>query len=142
MLEKFTAEISAIRHLSRRAKDAGESINEHLDLLFAPGFLNRPNIFYDYKRYLRALKLRAQRAADAPGRDLMKLETLERWIAELDAARQSFRDLSDSDTLTEFWMLLEEAHIAVFAPEVKTSVKNPLAILEEQHAALYKSKQR
>ena len=49
MLEKFTTEISAIRQLARRAKDAGESILEHLDILFAPGFLRRPNIFYDYK---------------------------------------------------------------------------------------------
>jgi ATP-dependent helicase HrpA len=131
MLEKFTVEISAVRQLARRAKDAGDTIIEHLDLLFAKGFLNRPNIFTDYKRYLRALKLRAQRAADAPGKDLMKLEALEEWIGKVDAARKNYCDLSDSEALTDFWMLLEEARIATFAPEVKSSIKSPLAKLEK-----------
>ena len=131
MLEKFTAEISAIRQLARRAKDAGDNIIEHLELLFARGFLNRPNIFTDYKRYLRALKLRAQRAADAPGKDLLKQEVLDEWIAKVDAAGKNYSDLSDSEALTNFWMLLEEARIAVFAPEVKTSIKSPLNKLEK-----------
>ena len=132
MLEKFTAEISAIRQLARRAKDAGDNIIEHLELLFARGFLNRPNIFTDYKRYLRALKLRAQRAADAPGKDLLKQEVLDEWIAKVDAAGKNYSDLSDSEALTNFWMLLEEARIAVFAPEVKTSIKSPLGKLAEE----------
>ena len=130
-LEKFTAEYTLIRQLSRRAKDAGEAIREHLELLFAPGFLKRQAVFNDYKRYLRALKLRAQRAADAPGKDIAKGEVLEEWLEKFNAALATLNDLTDSDGLTAFWELLEEARISVYAPEVKTAVKSPLAKLAE-----------
>ena len=130
-LEKFAIEYSAIRNFSRRAKEAGEEINEHLQLLFAPGFLRRKAVFNDYRRYLRALKLRAQRAADAPGKDLLKGEPLRMHQERFDAARKTLEDLTDSDGLYEFWEVLEEAHIAVYAPEVKTSVKSPVAKLAE-----------
>ena len=128
-LEKYTAEYTVINQLSRRAKEAGEEIRNHLHLLFAPGFLRRRNVFDDYRRYLRALKLRAQRAADAPGRDLIKGEELAPWVERFEAALKTQKDLTDSDGLTAFWELLEEAHIAVYAPEVKTAIKSPLAKL-------------
>ena len=129
-LEKFTADYSAIRQLSRRAKDAADDIIQHLELLFAPGFLRRKAVFDHYRRYLKALKLRAQRAADAPGKDLQKGEVLELWISRFNTALATLNDLTDSDGLTGFWELLEESRIAVFAPEVKTAVKSPLAKLE------------
>ena len=128
-LEKFTAEYTVINQLSRRAGEAGEEIRTHLHLLFAPGFLRRRNVFDDYRRYLRALKLRAQRAADAPGKDLLKGEVLIPWIEKFEAALQTQKFLADSEGLTAFWELLEEARIAVYAPEVKTSIKSPLAKL-------------
>ena len=93
--------------------------------------MRRKAVFTDYRRYLRALKLRAQRAADAPGKDLQKGEALSRWDERFYAALATLDDLTSSDGLYEFWELLEEAHIAVYAPEVKTSVKSPLAKLPE-----------
>lgn len=130
-LEKFTVEYTRIRQLSRRAGAAGEEIREHLALLFAPGFLKRQAVFNEYRRYLRALKLRAQRAADAPGKDLAKGENLEEWLEKFNAARATVSELTDSDGLTAFWELLEEARISIYAPEVKTAVKSPLAKLAE-----------
>lgn len=129
-LEKFAADYSAIRQFCRRAKDAASDIKEHLSLLFAPGFLRRNAVFDHYRRYLKALKLRAQRAADAPGKDLQKGEALEVWISRFNTALGTLNDLTDSDGLVEFWELLEEARIAVYAPEVKTAVKSPLAKLD------------
>lgn len=129
-LEKFTAEYSAVRQLARRAKDAGEDIYAHLELLFAPGFLKRPAFINHYRRYLRALKLRAQRAADAPGKDLIKGEVLEIWQERFNSAWKTLEDLTDSEGLYEFWELLEECRIAVYAPEIKTAVKSPMAKLE------------
>lgn len=128
-LENFTAEITLIRNLSRRAGDAGDEIREHLAFLFAPGFLKRQAVWSDYPRYLRALKLRAGRAADAPGRDLQKGEVLEIWLDRFNAALQSVSDLTASPGLYEFWELLEECRISVFAPEVRSTVKSPLAKL-------------
>ena len=40
-------------------------------------------------------------------------------------------ELTDSDGLYEFWELLEECRIAIFAPEVKCAVRSPLAKLEK-----------
>ncbi|MBE6389842.1 MAG: ATP-dependent RNA helicase HrpA [Lentisphaerae bacterium] len=130
-LEKFAVEYSAIRNFSRRAKEAGKEIDEHLHLLFAPGFLRRRAVPDNYRRYLRALKIRAQRAADAPGKDLSKGEVLEEWQERFYAALKTLNDLTDSDGLYEFWELLEESHIAVYAPEVKSSIKSPVAKLSE-----------
>lgn len=130
-LEKFVQDYSEIRQLSRRSGEAGKQINEHLHLLFAPGFLRRRAVFENYRRYLRALKLRARRAADAPGKDLVKGELLEDFPELFDIALASLDDLTDSDGLYEFWELFEEAKIAVYAPEVKTSIRSPLAKLDE-----------
>ena len=129
-LEDFSKTFTQINHLSHRAKNAADSIREHLDTLFAPGFLRRPAVFENYRRYLRALKLRAQRAADAPGKDLLKGEVIDPWIERFNAAYATLDDLTDSDGLYEFWELLEEARIAVFAPEVKTAIKSPVSKLE------------
>ena len=131
MLEKFSVEYSAIRQFARRAKGAGKLIEEHLEFLFAPGFLKRNAVLSDYRRYLRALKLRAQRAADAPGKDLEKYDAVEQWIDRFNSALTACGGVENSPALMEFWELLEEVRIAVFAPEVKTAVKSPLAKLEK-----------
>jgi len=130
-LESFTKIYSEIRRLAQRAKAAAPAIEEHLELLFAPGFLKRPALFTGYRRYLRALTLRARRAADAPGKDMQKSEQLDHWIDRFNAALATLDDLTDSDGLYSFWELLEESRIAVFAPEVKSAVKSPVAKLEK-----------
>ena len=130
-LEFFAGEYSAIAASARRAGAAGEEIRAHLDLLFAPGFLKRDAVFDHYRRYLRALSIRAKRAADAPGRDLAKGEAVARWVERFDAALRTLDDLTDSDGLCEFWELLEECRIAVYAPEVKCAVRAPLSKIAE-----------
>jgi len=129
-LERFTGDYTVIRNFSRRAGGAGEEISRRLRWLFAPGFLKRPAVCNNYRRYMKALKLRAQRAADAPGKDAAKAETLALWESRFAAAVNTVTDIADSPGLYEFWELLEECHIAVFAPEVKVAVKSPLAKLE------------
>ena len=135
-LESFTGTITRIRQFIRRAKNASASLEEHLELLFAPGFMKRPAVSENYRRYLRALQLRAQRAADAPGKDLQKGEVLEVWLDRLFAAINTLDDLTDSDGLYDFWELLEECRIAIFAPEIKTAVKSPTAKLESAWESL------
>lgn len=124
MLETYAKNYTEIRNLSRRIRGGGsERITEHLDLLFSPGFLRRPAVFTDYPRYLRALKIRTERMANSPGNDARKGETLEEYLDKFYAAWDSVGELTDSDSLYDFWQLLEEYRISVFAPEVKCSIK-------------------
>jgi len=125
-LERFTGDYTAIRNFARRAGAAGNEISGHLRWLFAPGFLKRPAVSGNYRRYMKALKLRAQRAADAPGKDTVKAAALAEWESRFAAAVNTVTDITDSPGLYEFWELLEECRIAVFAPEVKVSIKSPL----------------
>jgi ATP-dependent helicase HrpA len=130
-LEKYASEASAIRAVARRAKDNAVPITEHLDLLFSPGFLRRPAVSTDYPRYLRALKMRAERLVNAPARDAEKGEVLEEYLDKFYAAWDTVGSLADSDGLYEFWQLLEECRIAIFAPEVRCTIKSPVAKLPD-----------
>ena len=104
----------------------------HLEFLFAPGFLRRADaVTEDYPRYVRALKLRAERAVNSPAKDLQKGEVLEDNLQKFRTALETVEDLVCSDGLYEFWQLLEECRIAIFAPEVKCAIRSPLAKLEE-----------
>ena len=126
MLEKFSADCTAVRTAARKVKHGSEALLDQLEYLFAPGFMRRPALQEHYPRYLRALKLRAARFADNPGKDAAKGEILEPWLDRFYGALEKVNDVTDSDSLYEFWEMLEEAHIAVYAPEVKTAVKAPV----------------
>ena len=130
-LEQYCTEYSNIRALARRAKENAAPIIEHLDLLFSPGFLRRRAVVTDYPRYLRALKLRAERLINAPARDMQKGEVLEDYLDKFYAAWETVGDITFSDGLYEFWQLLEECRIAIFAPEVRCKIKSPVAKLED-----------
>ncbi len=130
-LEKYTADYTAIRAAARRIRGGGaERITEHLDLLFSPGFLRRPAVVTDYPRYLRALKLRTERMINAPARDAQKGEILEEYLDKFYAAWDTVGELTDSDGLYNFYLLLEECRIALFAPEVKSTIKGAINKLE------------
>ena len=130
-LERYTADCTAIRALARRAGKNGDAITDHLKSLFAPGFVRRPALLNDYPRYLRALKLRAERLINNPAKDAAKATGLTPYIERFTAAAATVEELTDSDGLYEFWELLEECRIAIFAPEVKCAVRSPLAKLEK-----------
>ena len=130
-LERYTADCTAIRTLARRAGKNGDVITDHLEMLFAPGFVRRPALLNDYPRYLRALKLRAERLINNPAKDAAKAADLTDYLERFDAALDTVTELTDSDGLYEFWELLEECRIAIFAPEVKCAVRSPLAKLAD-----------
>jgi ATP-dependent helicase HrpA len=104
-----------------------EELREHYDLLFAPGFLRREEVWNnDYKRFLKGLKLRAERALTARGKDQEKAlkidDLLERLFVEL-----SVSDMKEDADLHDLWALSEECRLAVFAPEVPLKIRNPLS---------------
>ena len=108
-----------------------QDITGQLNSFFYPGFLQSKNWHNDYKRYLRGLELRLQRAIANPRNDANKLAQLEGFIERCELAKNSCGDLNLAPQLAEFAALLEEMRLSVFAPEVKTRCKVSLAILQK-----------
>ena len=108
-----------------------EDITYQLQFYFQPGFLRRSVWHSDFKRYLRGIELRLQRAIANPRQDANKLEPLEPFIERFDLALENCPDLALAPILAEFGALLEEMRLAVFAPEVRTRCKVSQAILQK-----------
>ncbi|MDD3885648.1 MAG: ATP-dependent RNA helicase HrpA [Victivallaceae bacterium] len=134
-LEKKTValaeSVSAIDALLRRVKNSegGADAKSERELLCRPGFLRGAYVFSDYSRYLRGLKLRLERMISDPSRDVSKLETISDYVERFRIAAETVEDLASHPELEEFFALLEEARLAVFAPEVTTTVRNPVKLL-------------
>jgi ATP-dependent helicase HrpA len=103
-----------------------DELDDHYDLLFAPGFLRRPEVWNDYKRYLKGLKLRSERALTAPGKDQEKSRKIDAFLERV-SVESRISDMNDDADLHDLWVLSEECRLAVFAPEVALKIKNPLS---------------
>lgn len=120
-------QIKQLEHkLSLRFANSAMEIEEHLKLLFSPGFLLRPAVWSDYPRYLRGLQLRAERMIANPGRDSQKCELLQPYINKFYAVKAKVSELSEDPELYNYWRLLEEARLAQFAPEIPLKIRAPL----------------
>ena len=75
--------------------------------------------------------MRAERLVNSPAADLRKGEVLEEYLDKFYTAWDTIGSLVNSDGLYEFWLLLEECRIAIFAPEVRCSIKSPVAKLPD-----------
>ncbi len=128
---RYEAVAELVRKLRRRPGADAEAVENHLDELFAPGFLRRPAVWNgDLRRYLRALELRAQRMADQPARDAEKAELLGNYPERIAAIVRETPGLADKPELYAFWQLYEEAAVNCFAPEVRTAVRGALNKLD------------
>ena len=103
-----------------------DELDEHYDLLFEPGFLRRSEVWSDYKRYLKGLKLRCERALTSPGRDREKGAKIDDLLERLNIER-GISNINDDADLHDLWVLSEECRLAVFAPEVPLKIRNPLS---------------
>ena len=119
-LYKQAAECETL--LSRADND---ELDEHYAILFAPGFLRRQEVWSDYKRYLKGLKLRCERFLTSPGKDQEKSQKIE-FLLKRVAIECDISDMNDEADLYSLWALSEECRLAVFAPEVSLKIKNPL----------------
>lgn len=103
--------------------EAYSAIRGRFELLFRCGFLRCRRAFERYDRYLKALKIRAERAVSAPARDTQKGADLAPYESKLRLALEVTPDLEKNESLYEFYLLYEEANINRFAPEIKTLEK-------------------
>lgn len=112
--------------------DAAIAIRERFDLLFRRGFLRCRTAFSRYERYLKALKIRAERAAAAPAKDAQKGADLLPFASRLKLALDITPDLDRNESLRDFYLLYEEANINRFAPELQTLEKCGPEILKKR----------
>jgi ATP-dependent helicase HrpA len=99
------------------ARASYDDLEEQLDVLLAPGFLRELSIarLAHFPRYLRAMRLRAERLRQDPSRDQQRmLQVLPYW-------REYLNHRAAGDTgLDELRWLIEEWRVSLFAQELKT----------------------
>ena len=126
-LEQMLEQYEQIRSLLDRVGDRAEiecaDVNQHLDFLFRPGFLNNETLWKNYPRYLRALQLRTERLNSAPLKDHEKMQPLAPFIERFRLALMAVDNFEKAFDLFDFWLSFEELRIATFAPEVQTIEK-------------------
>ena len=113
------------------ARASYDDLREQLDVLLAPGFLRELPIarLAHFPRYLKAMRLRAERLRQDPTRDQQRmLQVLPYWREYL-----NHRAAGDAG-LDELRWLIEEWRVSLFAQELKTpepvSVKRLAKALE------------
>ena len=106
--------------LKGHAEASYADLRGQLDALLAPGFLRElPHARLAHlPRYLKAMRLRAEKLRSDPARDHSRLQqVLPYWRAVLDARASG----DDSEALDTLRWLVEEWRVSVFAQELKTA---------------------
>ena len=98
-----------------------EDLIEQRDELLAPGFLREtdPTQLAHYPRYLRGMRLRAERLRQDPARDQARMLGVQRYWREY-LKRRSGND-ADPEALETLRWLIEELRVSVFAQELRTA---------------------
>ena len=114
-----------------RDSDTYEDVSMQLDFLFREGFLKTGDAFAQYRRYIKSLAIRLERAVSDPKRDSLKGADLYPYLDKFYLAYDNLeKPLEQLPRLYDFFLLLEEARISIFSPEIKTIRKATLPILE------------
>lgn len=121
-LENLTGDIhsAAVRDMRRQ-----------LENLFPPAFLLKvPRTWLnEYQRYLKALGVRIERLALAPGKDAEKQKHLSAYLERLNSISDNDSDPREVETYR--WML-EEWRVSLFAQELGTCLKVSAKRLDKQ----------
>ena len=106
-----------------RGKDGVAELEQHLRTLMPKCFARYISYvrWADLHRYLRALRIRAERMALDPVKDADKRTQLEPWPDVLRQLQHTPLSTAEQQRLDEFRSMLEELRVSVFAPEVRTA---------------------
>ncbi|WP_426664817.1 ATP-dependent RNA helicase HrpA [Rhodanobacter caeni] len=102
------------------ARASYDDLHEQFDALLTPGFLRElsPERLAHYPRYLKGMRLRAERLRQDPARDQQRmLQVLPYWRAYLQHRAAG----TDAQALAELRWLIEEWRVSLFAQELKTA---------------------
>jgi ATP-dependent helicase HrpA len=102
------------------ARASYDDLHEQLDALLVPGFLRDlpASRLVHYPRYLKAMRLRAERLRQDPSKDQQRmLQVMPYWRAYLQHRAAG----AEADALAELRWLIEEWRVSLFAQELKTA---------------------
>ncbi|WP_447736519.1 ATP-dependent RNA helicase HrpA [Rhodanobacter soli] len=102
------------------ARASYDDLREQFDALLTPGFLRDlpPVRLAHYPRYLKAMRLRAERLRQDPAKDQQRmLQVMPYWRAYLQHRAAG----ADAAGLAELRWLIEEWRVSLFAQELKTA---------------------
>ncbi|TAL83264.1 MAG: ATP-dependent RNA helicase HrpA [Rhodanobacter sp.] len=102
------------------ARASYDDLHEQLEALLVPGFLRElpPSRLAHYPRYLKAMRLRAERLRQDPSKDQQRmLQVMPYWRAYLQHRAAG----AEAETLAELRWLIEEWRVSLFAQELKTA---------------------
>ncbi|MDD3153797.1 MAG: ATP-dependent RNA helicase HrpA [Victivallaceae bacterium] len=108
-----------------------EALRRRMQWLFRPGFLRCREAVGEYRRYLKALVLRAERILTNPARDVEKGRLYSEYEEKIRLAAEVCGGLENNRALLDFYLLWEESQIAAFAPELRTNCKCTVEILAQ-----------
>ena len=134
--------LSAYEPIERRLENVPEDsftdvdVNRQLAVLFRKGFLRTPEAVARYPRYLRALRVRLERADQSYGRDRAKGEAVTPFVDKFHLLYDAGVSLEDCRPFHELFLLLQEARIAAWTPELPTVRKATPATLQTALAAV------
>ena len=135
-LEILAGELEKTERFLNRIDPDSETFRDasaQLEFLFRPGFLHAEEAFSQYRRYLKSLTVRLERAAGGTARDEAKGAALAPFVRKFRLAAESAeRPIEQMPELYEFFLLLEEARIGAYSPEIRTVRKATPAVLEEK----------
>ncbi len=120
---------STIKSLPRQSFCYSDALRQ-LQYLCRPGFLEFPEAFVQYPRYLRALGVRLERAGGGGcAKDEQKAENIAPFIEKFHLVTEK-NDPARNPQLAEFFLLLQESRIAAFSPELRTNIKSAASKLQ------------
>ena len=119
-----------IKSVKFRLRKSLDDVCDQLDFLFFPGFLKRNELWQNYPRYLRSLQIRVERLNSNYAKDVMKQKNIDNFINEFNENIVKIDEITEVSDLYNYWLLLEEARIITFTPEIPTKAKNILTELE------------
>ncbi|MBR7103901.1 MAG: ATP-dependent RNA helicase HrpA [Lentisphaeria bacterium] len=121
-LELLTESVDKARSFLRRLPEYSwtkADASALLDYLLRPGFLRCAEAVGEYTRYMKSLNQRLERAAGGgSARDESKGEGIQPYISRFRLAAEKC-DISVHAGLLDFFLLLQEARIAAFTPEIR-----------------------
>jgi len=102
------------------ARASYDDLREQVDALLTPGFLRElpPSRLAHYPRYLKAMRLRAERLRQDPAKDQQRMLQVMPYWREYLKHRAGGTSAVD---LAELRWLIEEWRVSLFAQELKTA---------------------
>lgn len=118
-IEQCATLIDEIKHFARRTRNGEESrdeIQNQLDFYFSDGFLRRRALWAEIPRYLKALKIRADKMAGNIGKDREKAEEIIEEITPF--YEKGAADVCSDEMTFAKYLAAEEKQIRIFAPTI------------------------